>query len=173
MSDLGQTKVEKLLQPVAEGLGYEWVGSELVSQGRDGLLRVYLDKPGGITIDDCSQAFQQFVAVLTVEGLNQLYKIEVSSPGLDRPLFAHHHWQQAIGKQVKIKLRYPVEEKRQYSGLLKSQDENDVVIQVGTALVTLPFAAVSKANLVPEISFKKTRDVPKNQRWSKRGKSDE
>lgn len=150
-------QLNRLLAPVAEGMGYEWVGLDILSAPNGSLLRMYIDKPDGVTIDNCVEVAEQLIAVLTVEGLNERYRVEVSSPGLDRPLFTEQHWHKAKGAEVKVKLHYPILERRALTGLIRDVSENGVVIIVGSEDVEVPFDAVAKANLIPEISFKRSK----------------
>lgn len=153
----GTDKLTALLAPVAEGLGFEWVGVEIINQSGDALARMYIDKPGGVSIDDCVQAAEQFIAVLTVEGLNQAYRVEVSSPGLDRPLFTKAHWEKAKGLEVRVKLRYPVSERRQVTGVIHTVGDEAVEMIVDSARFDVPFDAVAKANLIPVVDFKSSK----------------
>lgn len=158
MSQTAQDKIVTLLMPVAEGMGYQWYGVDLLSDKiGGGLLRIYLDKTGGISIDDCVKAGQQFIAVLRVEEMNTQYRIEVSSPGLDRPLFTAQHWHDAIGQEVKVKLNRPILDRRQYRGIVKAVTEDEVVLSEVTEEKIIPLTSISKANIIPIIDFKRSK----------------
>ncbi len=95
---------ERLAQLIG-AMGYELVGCEHVPQGRQMLFRIYIDSAKGVTVDDCSQVSRQVSAMLDVEDPFQgRYVLEVSSPGIDRPLFEIEHYQKYVGKRVKVRL---------------------------------------------------------------------
>lgn len=103
-------QLQALLAPVVEALGYECWGVEFISQGRHSVLRVYIDRPEGILIDDCEAVSRQVSGILDVEDpISGEYTLEVSSPGMDRPLFTLEQFAKHAGEQVKIRLRSPYE----------------------------------------------------------------
>jgi ribosome maturation factor RimP len=140
-----------LLQPVVEGLGYEFAGLEYLSQGRRSLLRIYIDSPEGVTLEDCEQVSFQVSGVLDVEEpLKGAYVLEVSSPGFDRPLFTTEQFQRFCGQKVSVRLSAPHEGRRKVAGVLAAADELTVrVIEDGREFV-LPFDLIEKARLIPE-----------------------
>jgi len=152
-----QQKLAKLLKPVAEGLGYEYIGCECLNQGKRMLLRVYIDKASpGLTIDDCALASRQFSAVLDVESpLSGSYYLEVSSPGIDRPLFTLAQWRQVVAQQVKVKLFRTVDESKNLKGLLKAVEGESLIIYINGVDVSIDFDNVSKANVVGQVDFRK------------------
>ncbi len=149
--------LQELLQPVVNGLGYELLGIEYRQGRHDGLLRLYIDHPDGICIEDCEQVSHQVSGVLEVEDpIRSQYLLEVSSPGLDRPLFALAHFQRFVGQQAKIRLQRPLvldagETRRNFSGLLMGVDKQDVLIEVDQVIYRLPYEQIDKARLVPEL----------------------
>ncbi len=147
--DSKQQQLNKALAPVVEGMGFEYVGCEFIPQGKHSLLRVYIDKQGGIKLGECAEVSHQLSGVLDVEDLiKSRYSLEVSSPGLDRPLFTMAQFCKAIGKQVKLRLSMPLNERRQFGGELKSVlDENIVLICEGEEVV-IPFALIAKAKVI-------------------------
>ena len=129
-------QLQDILTPVIEALGYECWGIEYTSQGRHSLLRVYIDHDNGIFIEDCETVSRQLSAVMDVEDpISSEYTLEVSSPGMDRPLFTLEQFAAFVGEQVKIRLRSPVEERRNFQGLIRSVEGQDVVVQIGRAHV--------------------------------------
>ena len=143
-------QLQALLAPVVEALGYVCWGVEYISQGRHSLLRVYIDHPNGILVEDCEAVSRQVSGVLDVEDpITNEYTLEVSSPGMDRPLFTLEQFAAHAGEQVKVKLRSPVEGRRNFQGLLRGVADQDVVVQVDEHEYLLPIEMIDKANVVP------------------------
>ena len=143
-------ELQALLAPVVEGLGYQCWGVEFISQGRHSVLRVYIDKEGGILVDDCAIVSRQISGVLDVEDpISSEYTLEVSSPGMERPLFTLEQFALHAGEQVKIKLRTSFEGRRNFQGLLRGVEEQDVVVQVDDQEFLLPIDSIDKANIIP------------------------
>ncbi|MCP8465427.1 ribosome maturation factor RimP [Pseudomonas sp. ZM23] len=143
-------QLQALLAPVVEALGYECWGLEFISQGRHSLLRVYIDRPEGILIDDCEVVSHQVSGILDVEDpISGEYTLEVSSPGMDRPLFTLEQFARYVGEQVKIKLRTPFERRRNFQGILRGVEEQDVVVLVDDHEYLLPVDSIDKANIIP------------------------
>ncbi|MBA1264431.1 ribosome maturation factor RimP [Stutzerimonas sp. NM35] len=143
-------QLHALLAPVVEALGYQCWGIEFLSQGRHSLLRVYIDHANGILIDDCEKVSRQLSGVLDVEDpISSDYTLEVSSPGMDRPLFTLEQYVANVGEQVKIKLRSPFEGRRNFQGLLRGVEEQDVVVLVDDHEYLLPIDMIDKTNIVP------------------------
>lgn len=141
-----------LITPVVEALGYELVGIEYLPQGRNSLLRIFIDSAEGIRIDDCERVSHQVSGVLDVEDpIKAAYSLEVSSPGLDRPLFRAEHFARFAGQQVKLLLQAPMDGRRKFTGELCGMEGGDVILTVDGQRVAVAFAAIEKANLVPEI----------------------
>ncbi len=143
-------QLQVLLAPVVEALGYECWGVEFISQGRHSVLRVYIDRPEGILIDDCEAVSRQVSGILDVEDpISGEYTLEVSSPGMDRPLFTLEQFAKHAGEQVKIRLRSPYEGRRNYQGILRGVEEQDVVVLVDDHEYLLPIDSIDKANIIP------------------------
>ena len=103
--NLAPVKLLDLIQPAVEGLGYEFVGAELVGQGKESILRVYIDTDAGVLVGDCTKVSHQISGVLDVEDpISGQYNLEVSSPGIERPLFTLEHFERFKGKVVKLEL---------------------------------------------------------------------
>ncbi|SDT91966.1 ribosome maturation factor RimP [Pseudomonas pohangensis] len=143
-------QLQALLAPVIEALGYECWGLEFLSQGRHSLLRIYIDHANGILVEDCEKVSRQVSGVLDVEDpISNEYTLEVSSPGMDRPLFTLEQFAKHAGELVKIKLRSPYEGRRNYQGSLRGVEEQDVVVLVDDHEYLLPIDLIDKANIVP------------------------
>lgn len=143
--------IQAIVEPVVTSLGYELVGVEYLVQGRSGLLRVYIDTESGITLDDCQRVSHQLSGVLDVEDIIKgRYQLEVSSPGLDRPLFTAEHFQRFKGHKAKLKLAVPREGQRKFSGTLNGIEGDQVKLEVNGEEILLPLSAIDKANLIPE-----------------------
>ena len=136
---------QRLLDATLPGLGYELVDLELA---RDGLVRIFIDKPGGIMVEDCVLVSNHLTRLFTVENV-PYERLEVSSPGLDRPLKKEADFVRFAGEQVKIKLRLPMDGKKTVQGVLRGSVEGNVQIAVGEQLVVVPLAQIDKARLVP------------------------
>ncbi|MDX1811363.1 MAG: ribosome maturation factor RimP [Gammaproteobacteria bacterium] len=143
--------LEGIIEPVVTGMSYEYVGLEYLAQGKHSILRIYIDKPEGVTLDDCSAVSHQVSAVLDVEDpIHGEYNLEISSPGLDRPLFTLAHFERFIGQKCAVRMRAPIEGQRKFTGLIKGIENDAVVLDLSDKLVTLPIDGMDKANLVPE-----------------------
>ena len=143
-------QLQDILTPVIEALGYECWGIEYISQGRHSVLRIYIDHENGILIEDCETVSRQLSAVMDVEDpISSEYTLEVSSPGMDRPLFTLPQFAAFVGEQVKIRLRSAVEERRNFQGLIRSGEDQDVVVQMGEFEYLLPIDLIEKANILP------------------------
>jgi ribosome maturation factor RimP len=140
----------KLLEPTVERLGYELTDLDVRLGGRDGLVRVFIDKAGGIDIDDCEAVSRQVSAILDVEDpLPGNYTLEVSSPGLDRTLTKPAHFQRFMGEDVRVKLRFPLDGRRNFRGALKAADDEHIEVEVDGQSFSLPLATIETARLVP------------------------
>jgi len=143
--------LQELAEPVARALGCELWGLEYHASRRRGILRVYIDKPDGVTLDDCERVSRQLSSVLDVEDpIQNEYTLEVSSPGMYRPLYTLEQFERYAGEQVKVKLRVPYEGRRHFSGLLTGVETDEVKVLVDDHEYLLPIEAIDKANVVPD-----------------------
>ena len=143
-------EVIELLEPTIVQLGYELSDLEVNLGGKHGVLRVFIDHPQGIGLDDCERVSMAVSAILDVEDpLPGHYDLEVSSPGLDRKLTKVEHFQRFTGETVKVQMRFPVEGRRRFRGTLVSSDEENIVVEVDGVSHTLPVATIDTARLVP------------------------
>lgn len=146
-----QDLLTNLLQPVVESLECRLWGVEFFPKGKQSLLRVYIDRPDGITVEDCERVSRQISSVLDVEDpIRSEYTLEVSSPGMDRPLFTLEQYQQSTGETVNLRLRLAFEGRRKFTGLLKGVEDDEIVLQVGEEEFLLPYELIDKANIVPQ-----------------------
>ncbi len=144
--------MQSILASAVEAAGYELVGSELHRQGRYSVLRVYIDKEGGVTADDCAKASRQIGAVLDVENpITSAYSLEVSSPGLDRPLYTREQYQRFVGQVIKLRLRVPQNAQRQFSGILLEVVGDEINLHTEQGVKLFALSDIEKANLVPNI----------------------
>lgn len=144
--------IYELVRGVVEPMGYELVGVELRPGERGGeVLRVFIDREGGILLDDCSAVSHQLSGVLDVEDpIKGEYSLEVSSPGLARPLFELAHFARYAGRKAKVKLASPLNGRRNFSGELAGVEGEVVLLQVDNELVRIDFSQIDSAKLVPE-----------------------
>ena len=139
------------LEPTVARLGYELVDLEVRLAGRDGLIRLYIDKTDGVGLDDCEKVSRAVSALLDVEDpVPGNYNLEVSSPGLDRKLTKIEHFQRFIGHLVKVNLRMPLDGRRRFRGELLSQDRENIVVEVDGQRHRLPLKLIDTARLVPD-----------------------
>ncbi len=145
--------IEELLLPGAETLGLELVAVEL-SGGDTSIVRIYIDTPNGVTVEDCAKASRQFSAILDVEDpISNKYTLEVSSPGMDRPLAKSEHFQAVVGQDVKIKMTTLVNGRRRFTGELIEANEEFAVVEVDGEQSELPYSDMDRARLVPVYDF--------------------
>lgn len=149
------TTLRDRLAPLVQTMGYEFVGCEYHGQGRYSVLRVYIDSETGITLTDCSRVSEQLSAILDVEDpIPGKYSLEVSSPGVDRPLFEITHYQKQIGNRLKVRTYTPIQNQRNFVGVLLRVEGNDIYLLVGAEERMLPFSDIEKANIVADIRGK-------------------
>ena len=150
--------VEKL-EPIVSGLGYEFVGAEMGQTENGQTLRIYIDKPEGIDVEDCATFSRQINAVIDVEETNgtalisSAYLLEVSSPGVDRPLFTAAQFGQHTKQTVKIKLLSGVEGRRNFKGKLVSVDDEYAVVEVDGIDYDIPLSDIAEAYLLSAVKL--------------------
>ena len=142
-----------LFEPVIQSMGYELVGIEFEGSTQHGTLRIYIDHENGIGVDDCVAISHQISGILDVEEpIQQAYDLEVSSPGINRPLFKAHDYEQFSGHSAKIKLAVPLNWRKNFKGVLQGvTDSKTVQIMVDNESYELLISDILKANLVDEI----------------------
>lgn len=144
-------RLTNMLQPLVEDLGYEFVGLEYTGQSKNAVLRIYIDHKQGIDLDDCGRVSGEVAALLDVEDpISGQYNLEVSSPGLDRPLFTLEQCARFAGEQVQITVFAPVEGRRKFKGRILSVTGDTLNIDQDGAEIALDFSNIAKARLVPD-----------------------
>ena len=140
-----------IIEPIVVELGYECVGIEYSPHPKNGILRVFIDRDDGIQLDDCTKVSHQLSGTLDVEDpIPGNYQLEISSPGLDRPLFKLEDFSRFEGNSAKIQLVESVNERRKFIGLLRGINSTNILVEVDDDLMEFPFHMVLKARLVPE-----------------------
>jgi ribosome maturation factor RimP len=143
-------QLHAILAPIVTALGYDFWGLEYFTHGSQAVLRVFIDSANGIGVEDCAAVSRQISAVLDVEDpIAGEYTLEVSSPGMDRPLFTLEQFRLYVGEQVRIRLRMPFEGRRNFNGRLVNVEDEDVVVAVDDHEYLLPLEMIDKAHLVP------------------------
>ncbi len=145
----------ELFEPVVNGMGFDLIEIEHFPNPKHGVLRLYIDKPegseGSIVVDDCSAVSRQISALIDVEDpVSGQFNLEVSSPGMDRPLRRLQDFQRFTGSLVKLKTVMPLEGQRNFKGRLLEASEESLTIETDKEAITLPMGAIDKARIVPE-----------------------
>ena len=131
-------------------MGFTLWGIEYIRSGKFSTLRIYIDHEDGIHVDHCAEVSRQVSAVMDVEDpITGNYTLEVSSPGMDRPLFTLEQYAAYIGEWVEIKLRYAFEGRRKFKGVIKGIEDSDVIIQVDNEEFLLPVESIDKSRIIP------------------------
>lgn len=144
-----QDDLVQLLSPVIADLGYDFWGCEYLSQGKHSLLRVYIDQPAGIGVEDCERVSKEVSAILDVEDpIPGNYSLEISSPGIPRPLFYSKQYELYKGSMVQLKLYKPVANTRRLSGIIISADAEKIILEIGREHQEIQFSNIVKANLI-------------------------
>jgi ribosome maturation factor RimP len=137
-----------LLEKTVGSMGYELVDLELANRGR--LMRIFIDKAGGIVVEDCATVSNHLTRLLAVEGVDY-DRLEVSSPGLDRPLKRPQDYARFVGERVQVKARLPLNGRRRFVGKLQKVGETGIELDVEGELVSIAFTDIDKTRLVPNI----------------------
>ena len=143
-------ELQDLLEPTVGRLGYELSDLEIKVGSKGGIVRIFIDHPNGIGIEDCEKVSHALSALLDVEDpLAGHYDLEVSSPGWNRKLTKVEHFQRFAGKTVKVEMRFPIEGRKRFRGTLVSSDDENIVVDVDGVSHSLPMATIDTARLVP------------------------
>jgi ribosome maturation factor RimP len=143
--------VNALVESVVDALGYELVGVEYAQGGASAVLRVYIDHERGITLDDCEAVSRQLGSVLDVEDpIDAHYDLEVSSPGMDRPLFKIEHFERFGGARARIRLAEKLNGRRRFEGRLAGVSGSTILLDAEDGRHELPYASIESARLIPE-----------------------
>ena len=142
--------LKEIIEPVVTGLEYDFWGLEFASQGKYSVLCIYIDSENGITVDDCASVSRQVGAVLDVEDpIKSQFTLEVSSPGMDRPLFTASQFEKYKGHVVELRLTHAFEGRRKFKGQINGLEDGDLLLIVDNEEFVLPVDQIEKANLVP------------------------
>ena len=145
-----EDKLTEMLNPGVEALGFELVGVEFVRAGKHSILRVFIDHENGISVDNCADVSHQVSAILDVEDpISTEYNLEVSSPGMDRPLFNEKHYKASVGEVVQVRLSMPMDDRRNFKGEVLSCEDGMISIEVDGQQFQLAVANIEKGNVVP------------------------
>ncbi|WP_039747844.1 ribosome maturation factor RimP [Solimonas variicoloris] len=146
-----QERLEQILEPVVESIGYELLLLEYSPSPRNAMLRLYIDAPAGITIDDCERVSKEVAGVLDVEDpIRSAYRLEVSSPGLDRPLVKPAHFLRFVGEQARVQLIAPLNGRRRYVGFIRGLEGDTLRLETKEGLAEIPLPEIERARLVPD-----------------------
>ena len=147
---LGVEALKTLFSPAIAALGCRLWGIELMNPGRQPLLRVFIDRTDGVSIEDCEAVSRRLGALLDVEDLVPgKFTLEVSSPGMDRRLFELAQFEESIGEQVSVRLEQPFEGRRKLVGVLQAVERDEIVLRVEDDEYVLPYEWIAKAHIVP------------------------
>ena len=145
---MGNKELGALLERTIDGLGFELVEAELPRAS--GLIRVFIDSAKGINVDDCAAVSNHLARLFAVEDV-EYSRLEVSSPGLDRPLRQLKDFRRFAGERAQIRMRVPVEGRKNFTGILRGASEAQLQLEVDGALLSLDLTQVEKARLVPNV----------------------
>tara|TARA_B110000211_G_scaffold204687_1_gene238359 strand:+ start:20479 stop:20910 length:432 start_codon:yes stop_codon:yes gene_type:complete len=138
-----------MLRPAVEETGKELLGVEFISAGNHSVLRLFIDHENGIDVDDCAEVSRQVGAILDVEDpISSEYSLEVSSPGLDRPLFEKSQFEAVVGETVEAKISMPLNGRRKFKGKLVAVENDSLIVMVDNEEYELVISNVDKAHLV-------------------------
>lgn len=141
--------IETLLRPVVEATGFELYAIQIFPGKGAHKLRIYIDHPNGVKIDDCVDVARQVRSTMIVEGIEEKYELEVSSPGIERPLFTEDHFHRVIGEAVHIELSVPHQQRKRFSGLLLSASDGQIKLEENDGQIwLLPLSDINKAHLI-------------------------
>ncbi len=145
-------QLNELFRPVLDSMGYELVGVEYKPGQGESLLRVYIDTEQGVTLEDCERVSHQLSGLLDVEDpIRGQYRLEISSPGLDRPLFIPEHFQRFAGHPVRVRLTELWEGRRKLRGELLGFSDGRILLLEDDVEYAVPLELVDRANLIPDI----------------------
>lgn len=143
-----QDDLKNLISPVVKQLGYELWGCEYLAQGKHSVLRIYIDKPEGIGVEDCQEVSRQISALLDVEDpIPGNYNLEISSPGIPKPLFYEWQYERYLGEPIQVKTYKPVNGKRKFVGVIVSVSDTGLVLDLDSEHQEILFSNIVKANL--------------------------
>lgn len=146
-----EEKLEQSLKPTIESMGFEFWGVEYIPAGRHSTLRLYIEKEGGVSVDDCADVSRQVSAIMDVEDpISGAYNLEVSSPGMDRQLFKPEQFARYQGEQVQVRTSLAVLGRKRFKGPMVKVTEEGIELEIDAEIYEIPFDLIEKANLVAE-----------------------
>lgn len=146
-----QQRYREMLGPSVLALGCELLGVQISRGHRHTLLRIYIDRTEGVTLEDCTRVSRQVSGILDVEDpIEGEYSLEVSSPGADRPLFIEEHFERFAGRMVNVRLAIPVSGRRRVTGLIVGVTDGEIVVEEEGTQWRLPVDRIGQARLVPD-----------------------
>ena len=144
--------IRELLEPTVERLGFDLVAVEMLGGAGRATLRLSIDAPGGVGADDCARVTHRVSPLLDeADPIASEYRLEVSSPGLDRVLRTHAHFERFAGERVKVEMMQPVNGRKRFQGRLQKVEESEITLEMDGGTVSLPIEDIHRARLVPEI----------------------
>ena len=144
--------IGELLQRTVPALGYELVDVDLSSRGK--LVRIFIDKPNGVDVEDCARVSNHLTRLFAVENVD-FDRLEVSSPGLDRPLTKLSDFVRFAGEEVQLTLAEPVDGAKRIKGIVRGTDGENVLVETASGVRALAFETIGRARLVPRIDWRK------------------
>jgi ribosome maturation factor RimP len=145
-------QLRELLAPVVAGLGYQLWELEFMPRSGGGLLRLYIDSPGGITVDDCERVSHRVSETLdAADPIPSHYTLEVSSPGLDRVLRTREHFERFAGERVKLEMMQPIEGRKRFAGRLLGVGDGEITLELESGRISLPIEDIHRARLAPDM----------------------
>lgn len=146
-----EDKIEQLLKPTVESMGFDFWGCEYLPAGKHSTLRVYIDKPEGVTVDDCGSVSRQVSAIMDVEDpIANAYMLEVSSPGMDRPLMKPEQFKAYENALVQVRTAGSVMGRKRFKGKMVLVTDEGIEVEVDNEIYQIEFGLIEKANVVPE-----------------------
>ncbi|MBV35255.1 MAG: ribosome maturation factor RimP [Rickettsiales bacterium] len=144
-----QSQLEKIIRPAVEAAGFEFWGLEYLSQGKHSILRVFIEHENGIDVDDCAEVSHQVSGVLDVEDpISGFYNLEISSPGMDRPLFTEQQFAQYLGETVELRLSFPLNGRRKFKGAIEQVNNGQIELLVDGEVYDISVQQIEKAQLI-------------------------
>ncbi len=142
-------QIRELIAPTVQALGVDLWGVEYIAQGKHSVLRIYIDCPiRGVDVSDCERVSRQVSALLDVEDpISGEYVLEVSSPGLDRPLFTAEQYRSYIGHEISLQMRMPVNGRRKFKGVIREVGDEALILDCQDEVAELPLTQIEKARL--------------------------
>ncbi|OGQ22391.1 MAG: hypothetical protein A3I05_10070 [Deltaproteobacteria bacterium RIFCSPLOWO2_02_FULL_44_10] len=148
-------RIEEIITPILGQLGLHLVEREFLQEYGRWILRLYIDKPeGGVTIDHCQEASRVLGSAIDVEGMiDRTYTLEVSSPGIDRPLRTEEDFCRFVGSNIRLKTKYPLEGRSHYKGILKRFENGNIYMEIDEKEYCIPHQSLHRARLIGEVTF--------------------